>query len=386
MLARFCLFFLAAVLTGCGSTPGMFVGASADRDRQWVFLGPKQSPQGTKAPSPLADGPTITFKIVPISAESIAASVPLKISHTLPTTSSIATTGYYIGAQDILRVDVWGHPDLGTAASGAIASGGGATAAMPASGRVVDESGNIFVPLVGVTRASGFTASQLREKLTQGLSKFLRDPQVEVSVVAYRSKRVLVSGEVRTPGMLPLTDVSMRLTDAIANVGGTSAEADLSQVALVRAGRKFTINLHRVLYEGDSTANVLLESGDSISVPDRSARKVFVLGELMQPKTQVLRYGRVTLAEVLSDAGGLNPLSSNGGEVFVIRADDQQDALVYQLDAREPAALVLAERFPIYPRDTIYINPTNLTRIGRVVSQLLPTLSAASAVRTLTGN
>jgi polysaccharide biosynthesis/export protein len=130
---------------------------------------------------------------------------------------------------------------------------------------------------------------------------------------------------------------------------------------------------------------VLLANGDVLTVPDRQNRKVFLLGELAQPKSLLLRRSGVTLAEVLGEAGGPNPLSSNAGQIYVIRADPVNNALVYQLDAREPTALILADRFEIMPRDMVYVNPTSLTRLGRAIGQLLPTVTGVGTIKTAVG-
>jgi len=106
--------------------------------------------------------------------------------------------------------------------------------------------------------------------------------------------------------------------------------------------------------------------------PTRRERKIFVLGEVMKPQSYVLQRGRTTLAEAVADAGGPNPLSSNAGQLFVLRLGLDDEPLVYHLDARSPAALLLADRFVLRPRDIVYIDPTQLARAGRVVAQLLP--------------
>ncbi len=356
----------------------MFVGGGQQSASKWLFGAPQSTPVAPDSVAP------VKFKVIPITVASMPATLTDSAMVTLPPADSKNTSevGYRLGPQDILRVDVWGHPDLSTTQQ---ASGG--SAASPSSGRVVDENGQVFFPLVGVQPASGLTASQFRSNMARSLSKFIKDPQVEVSVVSYRSKRVLVAGEVRTPGVLPITDVPMRITDAIGSVGGPGVEADLSQALLARGGRNYVLNLNRIYFGGDAKMNIALENGDVLTIPDRLSRKVFVLGELTSPKSQQLRYGKVSLAEVISDSGGPNPISSNAGEIFVIRPDSSEEgAVVYKLDALDPTALILADRFEIRPRDIIYVNPTNLTRVGRVIAQLLPVLSSGSALRTLTGN
>ncbi len=137
-------------------------------------------------------------------------------------------------------------------------------------------------------------------------------------------------------------------------------------------------------YEGEMTQNLLLLHGDVINVPERREQKIFVLGEVQQPKAYPLPRGRLTLADAVADAGGPNPLSSNAGQVFVLRLGANDEPLVYHLDARSPEALLLADRFVLRARDVVYVDPTQLTRAGRVVAQLLPWVQGASGTRSAT--
>lgn len=87
--------------------------------------------------------------------------------------------------------------------------------------------------------------------------------------------------------------------------------------------------------------------------------------------------GPMSLSEALADAGGLNPVSANAAQIYVFRAGDQpQQVKVYQLDAMNPGLLVLGDRFVLRPRDIVFVDPANLTRFSRVVSQILPLASS----------
>ena len=68
----------------------------------------------------------------------------------------------------------------------------------------------------------------LRDVLTDRLSTYINDPQLDVRVVAYRSKRVYVVGEVNKPGVLPLDDVPLTIADAISLSGGLTENAHKS--------------------------------------------------------------------------------------------------------------------------------------------------------------
>ena len=155
---------------------------------------------------------------------------------------------------------------------------------------------------------------------------------------------------------------------------------------LTRNKVSVNINLDRIYYGGETSANILLQNGDVLGIPDRQVRKVFVLGEvgnaagINQARSYVMRRGRMTLAEVLSDAGGLNPYSSAAGKVYLMRADQNGEPLIYQLDARDPASLILAEQFTVRPRDVVFVAPTDLTELGRVIAQIFPLTSGIQAV------
>jgi polysaccharide export outer membrane protein len=293
---------------------------------------------------------------------------------------------YRLGPQDSLRIFVWGNPDLSLVA---IATNG--TASTPV-GRTIDEKGNLFFPLVGVMHVSGMTVSEFRQELTSKLSKYIKNPQIDVDVAGFRSQKVFISGEVKTPGVIPITDQPMRITDAIGLAGGITGEADLYNLVLTRGSVSTKVDLDRIYYSGDVSANIVLKNGDVLGIPDRQSRKVFVLGEVgnsvgtNQSRSYVMRRGKMSLTEVLSDAGGLNPYSSAASKVYVMRADENGDPVIFRLDGKDPTSLVMAEQFTIRPRDVVFISATDVTEIGRFINQFFPLTSAASSGTSISSN
>ena len=297
-------------------------------------------------------------------------------------------TVYRLGAQDSLRISVWGNPDLSAVST---QLSGGNLASSPA-GRTIDEKGDIFFPLVGTIHAQGLTIGEFRQLLTQRLSKYIKDPQIDVDISGFRSQKVFISGEVKTPGVLPITDQPMRITDALGLVGGLTQEADLYNLILTRGAVSKSVDLDRIYYSGDTSGNILLKNGDILAIPDRQSRKVFVLGEVgnsigsNQSRSYIMRRGKMSLTEVLSDAGGLNPYSAAATKVYVMRADDNGDPVIYRLDGRDPASLVMAEQFAIRPRDVVYVSATDVTEIGRFINQFFPLTTAAQSGTSITSN
>jgi polysaccharide export outer membrane protein len=198
-----------------------------------------------------------------------------------------------------------------------------------------------------------------------------------VSVLQYRSQRVFVSGEVRNPGAIPVTDVPVNVVDAIAQAGGLGPEADLSNVTVTRGNTTFTLDLYDLYYGGDVSRNTRLQHGDIINVPERRFNKVFVLGEVFRPASITMPRGRMTLAEALSDVGGVNPLTANSGQVYVIRGstrDADARPQIFHLNASSADALVLADRFELKSRDVVFVDPVKVVRWARVVNNILPSI------------
>jgi polysaccharide export outer membrane protein len=363
--------FLAMSLSACSILPGMY----AHFERQ---------PEILQSPEEPANLDYTLLQVTPMLVRELNEQVATRdaaMRGDLPA-GVRPSYPYRLGPQDTLRIFVWGHPDLTPVNMTATANTMGATPA----GRVIDSQGYLFFPMVGRIRAAGMTVNQFREELSKRLSKFINDPQVEVDVAAFRSQRVFVAGAVKQPGILPITDQPMHVTDAIGQVGGALETADLYEVVLTRKDHTVRLNLDRLYYDGDLTANVMLADGDVLSVPDRLSRKIYMLGEVGNTigsnlaRAYVMRRGRMTLAEVLADAGGVSPFSSAANEIYVMRADPNamsvseaiRKPLIYRLDAARPEALVMADQFPIQPRDLIFVNPTGPTMIGRFLGQFLP--------------
>ncbi len=81
--------------------------------------------------------------------------------------------------------------------------------------------------------------------------------------------------------------------------------------------------------------------------------------------------GRLTLAEALADSGGVNPLTANAGQVYVIR-DGGEKPQIYHLNAASADALILADRFDLRARDVVFVDAQPVVRWARVVNNILP--------------
>jgi polysaccharide export outer membrane protein len=136
--------------------------------------------------------------------------------------TSGATPGsvaYKIGPLDVLDVSVFKVPELASSAQ-------------------VDVDGTINLPLLGDVTAAGKTTRQLERELVSKLgSKYLKSPQVTVSVKEYNSQRVTIEGAVKTPGVHPLKS-NTTLLQIVAMSGGLADASDSTIVVFRQTGGK----------------------------------------------------------------------------------------------------------------------------------------------------
>ncbi|MBN3804518.1 sugar ABC transporter substrate-binding protein [Paraburkholderia sp. Ac-20336] len=305
---------------------------------------------------------------------------------------------YKVGVGDVLHVIVWDHPELnnpgiGAQSGSAIQTGSAQTLAAQAVassnggdalGRVVQADGTIYYPYIGTLRVKGKTVPEIRAALTTGIARYVRAPQLDVSVVSFRSQKVYVTGEVKQPEVVPLTDVPVNVADAIGLAGGVTPEADLSGATLTRGKKQISIDLYRLLYLGDMRNNIRLVDGDIVDIPNRRIKKVFVMGEIAKPASLPMPTdGPYTLAEALNDAGGLNPLTSNARQLYLVRASGLNTTTVFHLDCSSPVAVALADQVVLSPRDIIYVDAASVTRFSRVISQMLPFAGGLADLKSL---
>ncbi|SHN00231.1 polysaccharide biosynthesis/export family protein [Fibrobacter sp. UWB7] len=276
---------------------------------------------------------------------------------------------YRIGPLDQVQVVVWEHPEL-TSPMGQY---------QPAGQKVTTE-GTLFYPYAGELKVEGLTAQELRKEITKRLSdKILNDPQVDVRVTGYHSRKAFVTGAVNRPGYVHFDENPMTIPDVIAEVGGFNEKADPSFVQLRRGDKVYNIDYVRAFKENIPIERILVKPDDQLFVPLKSEmerdRKVYVMGEVN--KTSIVRMDNyLSLAEALTAAGGVNVLYAAPSDIYVIRNTTPNKIDVYQLNAKNAMALAMADRFELNPRDIVYVDASGLGTWNRLLSLIMPTMQA----------
>ena len=182
--------------------------------------------------------------------------------NTLPPASFVSSESelgekYIIGALDELTVFVWRNPELGAKVQ-------------------VRPDGRITTPLITDMTAVGKTPEQLAEDIKKLLTQYIEDPRVSVMVDKFQgtfSQQVRIVGATEKPASIPYR-ANMTLLDAMIAVGGLSEFAAGDRARLIRqdkaSGRQveYDLRIARLLKKGDTSANVRLEPGDVIIIPE----------------------------------------------------------------------------------------------------------------------
>ena len=283
----------------------------------------------------------------------------------------LANYEYRIAPGDILNITVYEHPEL------TIPAGGQRSA--EEAGNIVQTDGTLFYPYVGIVTVEGLTANEIRAQIAEDLAEFINEPQVDVKVIAYRARRAYITGQVNRPGPQPITNVPLTILDAISSAGGLTAQANWHEVLLSRNGEEVRLSVYEMLNNGRLGQNMLLQHGDVLHIPDFGQQQVFVLGELNRVDILPMGNIRLSLTEALTESGGLNQVTSNAEGIFVIRQnldDSQALATLYQLNVRNAIAFAIGARFMLQPQDIVYVTTAPVTRWNRVISQIIPSVTA----------
>ncbi|MEW6186683.1 MAG: polysaccharide biosynthesis/export family protein [Thermodesulfobacteriota bacterium] len=247
---------------------------------------------------------------------------------------------YRLGPEDVIEITVWGHQDLQRQVA-------------------ISLDGTITFPLIGEVRAAGQSVQVFEKVLAAKLANgFLINPQVTINVKEYKSQKVFIMGEVKSPGTYPVTKKN-DLLYTLSLAGGFTPNAG-NEVMVVRPknprGEAMTleeaqsrqekilrVNLKEAL-GGDNSQNILIYDGDSIIVPKMPF--FYVLGEVKNPGKYNLEQGTTVLMGI-SMAGGLTPKSAEKRTRIVREIEGKKQELRVKMDelVRPGDTIIVPESF-----------------------------------------
>jgi polysaccharide export outer membrane protein len=288
-------------------------------------------------------------------------SIPVNTNPPIQINPAFRNRAYLLGPGDQISIQVQRFPDLGFATS-------------------ISQEGLVVLPLIGAVNLRGLTVEQAQQLIRDRLNRFIKNPNVAVSLIIQRPVTVTVTGQVARPGFYPLP--TPQISAALFAASGTTSTADLRGVLVRRtlangAIAEQKIDLLTPLQTGIAPPDLRLEDGDAIIVPyqqvtadrksdrDVAARyslaaaqgpvQVTIAGEVSKPGFYTLPAGSGRISAALVAAGGAT-LKADLREVRVRRTLVDGSTVEEPIDLYTP--LVNATElfdFPLQNGDAIVV-------------------------------
>lgn len=220
---------------------------------------------------------------------------------------------------DLLRISVYGNPDLATEAK-------------------VSDKGTVNFPLIGEVSVLGQNTSDAEKVIGYRLINdgFLRQAQVNIVVLQSTGQQVSVLGQVAKPGKYSIETGAKSLFDFIALSGGVSAKGSYVITVLRMSDdppRRISVNVDKLLLSSSAhqinSANMEMKAGDIIYVPE--APMFYVYGEANRPGAYRFKAG-MTVAQAIAMGGGISQRGTTNGLV-VERKNEQGTLLEIEADS-----------------------------------------------------
>lgn len=235
-------------------------------------------------------------------------------------TAAVAQQEYVIGEGDLLKITVYDHPDLTTEVR-------------------VSGDGRIAFPLIGEVTISGLPVAEAERMIAVLLGQgYIMHPHVAVFITEYKSKKVTVLGEVAKPGIVVLRGVST-LMEVLSDAGGitpNAGDAIMVQRLNTSGGSRIgkdeltaVVDTKRLFEDGDATANIPVQNGDSIYVP--KAAFVYVNGEVKTPGAYKITKG-LTVLKSITIAGGFTPKASESRTRIIRKTAKGEETIKAKMD------------------------------------------------------
>ncbi len=233
------------------------------------------------------------------------------IFYTLLPTSSIAED-YLVGSGDVLKIDVYDNPDLKTTVR-------------------VTNTGTIVMPLLGQVKVSGLKISDVTEKLTKLLANgYLINPQVNIFIEDYRSKKAVILGQIARPGIVEIRGTTTFL-EAISHAGGLKeAAGDVATIKRISGGQQevIAVDIKSIVEGGDLTQNILIHDGDTIYIS--KGGMCYVTGEVKNPDAYSCDKN-TTVLKLIARSGGFTGKASKSS-IRIVRIVDGEKKIYKDVD------------------------------------------------------
>ncbi len=236
----------------------------------------------------------------------------------------------------------------------------------------INREGDIVFPSHGPFSVAGLSFGEMKKLLTSKIKTKIIGVDVVIGMASLRSMRIFVLGDAYKPGPYTLSSLSS-ITHALFAAGGISDIGSLRNIQLKRAGKLVTkLDLYDLLIHGDSTRDLMLQSGDVVFIPPVESI-VSVKGLIRRPAIYELSEGD-TFKDILRMSGGALP-SAYLKFTEVSRYSENSYRRVINLDLTDESLL----NDKVYAGDAIEIKATDYIRTPQL-SSVIDSVTLSGAI------
>ena len=251
----------------------------------------------------------------------------------------------------------------------------------------VDNRGNISVPYAGPIRAAGRTPTEVQQAIVDALKNRAIEPQAVVALFEQRTSLISVLGDVNAAVRFPVNAEGERVLDAITRAGGPRSQGFDEWVMLERNGRRATAPFGALVYEPSN--NVWVHPNDTIYLyrePQTFVAFGAVAGSGGTAAQGLYNFDawRLSLAEAVAKAGGLNDAAADPASVFLYRGETREVAerfgvdctpfpgpiipIIYMANFHDPAGYFLATKMQMRNKDVLYISNSGSVEVSKIMT------------------
>lgn len=226
-------------------------------------------------------------------------------------------------------------------------------------------NGNICLPHLSTLEVTGLTLNEVRDRIQEAYCEQLTEAKVFVNFKKRRERIVQIIG-----ANLPQValDGRIRLLEVLARAG-LPLHTNLFKSYVMRNGEQLSLDLYKLVHEGDESQNIAMQGGDQIFIANTSDASIMVTGEVGTPIIIPVPYGFISLREALAIARGI-PFTGNKNCIQVIRGDLTRPK-IYSLAWNDMMG-VPNQSLLLMPGDIVVISEKPLTQWNRFIDQLQP--------------
>jgi polysaccharide export outer membrane protein len=237
----------------------------------------------------------------------------------------------------------------------------------------VSPDGSVTIPYVGQIAVSDLTKEEAQEFINNVLKDFYQEPETIVKIEAYNSSYVYLTGSINRPQSILLSEQPLKILDSLMRAGYVKDQKSYNKKALLRRGDDvYNIDLYQLLELNKTELNIYLRKEDVLHITESDVDQAYAFGEFSRPGP-IPVYKDLTLTELFATQG-INQSTAKTKAIYVMREDVTKflHIDIYEIDLRNPAALIAANKFYILPNDIVYIPSTRLVEWNKVISLLTP--------------